>query len=105
QLRAAYKSATKGLVGATAGIHQLGHATDHLGGEPALISDRSSNISSQPHYALSQLLYLLLNPGNPLEHPRQLQEHPRWLLGAPAAPFGCLSGPRATLAHVSPILK
>ncbi|GJU52745.1 putative ribonuclease H-like domain-containing protein [Tanacetum coccineum] len=39
QLRAAYKSAIKGLVGATAGIHQLGHATDHPGGEPTLISE------------------------------------------------------------------
>nr|GEX25253.1 hypothetical protein [Tanacetum cinerariifolium] len=66
QLCATYESAIKGLVGATAGIHQLSHATDHPGSEPALISKRSSNISLQPHNAPSQLWYLLLELGNPL---------------------------------------
>ncbi|GKG51524.1 hypothetical protein Tco_0541908, partial [Tanacetum coccineum] len=42
QLRAAYESAIKGLVGTTTGVHQLSHITDHLGGKPALVNDRSS---------------------------------------------------------------
>ncbi|GKB60006.1 hypothetical protein Tco_0916192 [Tanacetum coccineum] len=53
QLRAAYKSVVKGLVGATASIHQLSHATDHSGSEPTLISDRSVDITTQSHNALS----------------------------------------------------
>ncbi|GKF57257.1 hypothetical protein Tco_0170794, partial [Tanacetum coccineum] len=66
QLLAAYKSAIKGLVGATTGVHQLRHTTDHQGGKLALISDRSSNISSQPYNAPSQLMYLIPKPGDPL---------------------------------------
>ncbi|GJY77053.1 hypothetical protein Tco_0482169 [Tanacetum coccineum] len=50
--RATYESAFEGLVGATASIHQMSHATDHPGSEPTLISDRSINISTQSHNAL-----------------------------------------------------
>ncbi|GKA14998.1 hypothetical protein Tco_0694745 [Tanacetum coccineum] len=100
QLRAAYKSVVKGLVGATASIHQLSHATDYPGGEPALISDRSVNISSQPHNALSQLLHLLFEPGNPLLYSPRGRSAP----GAPVVASGYLSGPGATQAHASPTL-
>ncbi|GJU03487.1 putative reverse transcriptase domain-containing protein [Tanacetum coccineum] len=62
----ALASAIKGLVGATTDVHRLSHTTDHPGGKPALISDRSSNISPQPYNAPSQLLHLLLEPGDPL---------------------------------------
>nr|GEW89800.1 hypothetical protein [Tanacetum cinerariifolium] len=91
QLRAAYNSFAKGLIGAIASIHQLSRATKHPGSKPALINDRSVNISSKPHNALLQLLHLVLEPGDPLRHSPGGASLAA--ARAPATSSGCLFGP------------